>query len=194
MRGRGVALAKAVTARSYYREMTTAVEYGGGCPDAVGAWPRCSVRDSGPKEDAMQPRMRVGAVTIGAARPRQLAHFYATLLSWQVTKEEGPRPGHPPDDGWAQICPPDFNFEDGPTLNFETEAQYRRPVWPSAAGEPVATQHLDIGVADLDAALAWALEHGAVLAEVQPQDHTRVMIDPDGHPFCLFPGSFDDEG
>lgn len=141
----------------------------------------------------MQPRMRVGAVTIGAARPRELARFYATLLGWQLTREEGPRPGHDPDDGWAQICPPNDNFEDGPALNFETEAQYRRPVWPSSFGEQVATQHLDIGVADLDAAVAWALEKGATLADAQPQDHTRVMIDPDGHPFCLFPGSFEGE-
>lgn len=45
--------------------------------------------------------------------------------------------------------------------------------------------HLDIGVDDLDAAVAWAVEAGASLAEVQPQQHVRVMLHPHGHPFCL---------
>jgi Glyoxalase-like domain len=47
--------------------------------------------------------------------------------------------------------------------------------------------HLDIAVDDLDAAVAWALAAGADLAEHQPQAGVRVMIDPAGHPFCLFP-------
>ena len=33
---------------------------------------------------------------------------------------------------------------------------------------------------------AYALEHGAVLAEFQPQEDVRVFYDPDGHPFCLY--------
>ena len=45
--------------------------------------------------------------------------------------------------------------------------------------------HLDIGVDDLDTAVAWAVEAGASLAEAQPQQHVRVMLDPHGHPFCL---------
>ena len=128
--------------------------------------------------------MQVGALTIGAARPRELARFYAAMLGWDVTALDGPRPGKPPEDGWAQIRPPEG--ESGPTLNFESEANYRRPVWPSVQGEQVATQHLDIGVDDLETAVAWAQEHGATQAEFQPQEHVRVMIDPDGHPFCLF--------
>ncbi|WP_232821653.1 VOC family protein [Desertihabitans aurantiacus] len=28
---------------------------------------------------------------------------------------------------------------------------------------------------------------GASLAEHQPQKDVRVMLDPDGHPFCLYP-------
>jgi hypothetical protein len=35
--------------------------------------------------------------------------------------------------------------------------------------------------------VAWAIEVGATLAENQPQEHVRVMLDPAGHPFCLFP-------
>lgn len=47
--------------------------------------------------------------------------------------------------------------------------------------------HLDIGVADLDAGVSWAAAQGASLAEHQPQRDVRVMLDPEGHPFCLFP-------
>lgn len=50
--------------------------------------------------------------------------------------------------------------------------------------------HLDFAVDDLDAGVARALELGARLADHQPQDGVRVMIDPAGHPFCQFAGTF----
>ncbi len=46
--------------------------------------------------------------------------------------------------------------------------------------------HLDVEVDDLDAGVAYAVEAGATLAEFQPQDDVRVLIDPVGHPFCLW--------
>jgi catechol 2,3-dioxygenase-like lactoylglutathione lyase family enzyme len=47
-------------------------------------------------------------------------------------------------------------------------------------------EHLDIEVDDLDEAVAWATSAGATLAEYQPQPDIRVLLDPDGHPFCVF--------
>lgn len=132
------------------------------------------------------PRLRVTSVTIGAPDPRELAGFYARLLGWTVTASDPARPGYPPEDGWAQLRPPPG--EEGPTLNFEYEAQYTRPVWPSVAGEQHITEHLDIAVTDLDASAAWALDQGARLASYQPQDDVRVLLDPAGHPFCLYIG------
>lgn len=131
-----------------------------------------------------QPQLRVTSVTIGSSQPRELARFYADLLGWRVTGSEPPRPGMPEGDGWAQIKPPPDTS--GPTLNFEYEQCFRRPVWPAREGEQNATQHLDIHVDDLAAAVEWAESHGARSAGFQPQDDVRVMIDPDGHPFCLF--------
>ncbi|MBO0836616.1 MAG: VOC family protein [Actinobacteria bacterium] len=130
------------------------------------------------------PKLRVTSVTIGAPDPRALAAFYARLLRWEVTATEAARPGNPPEDGWAQLRPP--TGEQGPTLNFEYEAQYRRPVWPSVAGQQHITQHLDIWVTDLEGSVAWAIEQGAVLADFQPQEKVRVLFDPAGQPFCLF--------
>lgn len=124
------------------------------------------------------------SVTIGTDRPHTLAAFYAHLLGWRVTVDDPPDPDHPELGGWAQIAPPEG--ETGPTLNFEYERHFTRPVWPAQAGHPFASQHLDIHVTDLAAAQEWAVACGAQLAGVQPQADVRVMIDPSGHPFCLF--------
>lgn len=133
-----------------------------------------------------RPRMEVTSVTIGAPGPRKLAAFYARLLGWTVSAEEPARPGFPPADGWAQVRPPPG--QRGPTLNFEYEAHYARPAWPSVPGEQHITEHLDIAVSDLTETVEWAVAAGAVLADHQPQDDVRVMLDPAGHPFCLFLG------
>jgi catechol 2,3-dioxygenase-like lactoylglutathione lyase family enzyme len=128
--------------------------------------------------------MQVTSVTIGAPDPRRLAAFYARLLDWPVAHDDPPRPGEPAEAGWAQLRPAEG--ETGPTLNFEFEAQFQRPAWPSEPGRQHITQHLDIWVTDLDTAVSRAEAAGAVLADYQPQDDVRVMIDPAGHPFCLF--------
>lgn len=126
-----------------------------------------------------RPRLQVGAVTIGAdpTGPGDLADFYHRLLGWPIV-------GKGPQGGWFQLRPPEG--ETGPTINIEEDREYRRPVWPSQPGEQTATMHLDIGVDDLEAAVKWAVEAGATVAEQQPQEHVRVMLDPHGHPFCLF--------
>lgn len=128
--------------------------------------------------------MNVGAVTVAAVHPGQLARFYSTLLGWPYIREEPPRPGTPADSGYALVCPPDG--VDGVALNFEYDPNYRPPTWPSVVGEQTITQHLDIVSNDLDSAVSWAIECGATLADHQPdRSHRRVLIDPEGHPFCL---------
>ncbi|GAA5040107.1 VOC family protein [Actinopolymorpha pittospori] len=125
-----------------------------------------------------RPQMQVGTVTITAApaRARELAEFYERLLGWPIVAE-GPK------GGWAQLRPPEG--ETGPTINIESDREYERPVWPSTVSGQNATMHLDIGVDDLDEAVAWALEAGATLANEQSQEHVRVMLDAHGNPFCL---------
>jgi catechol 2,3-dioxygenase-like lactoylglutathione lyase family enzyme len=120
-----------------------------------------------------RPRMQLAATVLNAPDPQALAAFYAQLLGWPVVDDE-------PD--WASIKPPDG----GPRLSFQIETIYLPPVWPAAPGEQQMQLHLDIFVEDLSAAVAWALEAGATLAAFQPQEHVRVMLDPAGHPFCLF--------
>ncbi len=133
--------------------------------------------------------MRMTSVTIAAPDPRALAEFYADLLGWPVTASEPPRPGQLPADGWAQLRPPAGSH--GPTLNLEYEADFAPAVWPSEPGEQQLQLHLDIqvegtAVEDLEAAVEWASHVGATRAAYQPQERVRVMLDPAGHPFCLF--------
>ena len=130
------------------------------------------------------PRLAVTSVTIMAPDPRSLADFYSRLLDRPVTASYGPRPGEPASAGWAQVRAPQGSGE--ATLNFEFEHQWRQPVWPAEAERQTATQHLDIRVDDLQAAVDHAVAVGARLAEHQPQETVRVLFDPAGHPFCLF--------
>ncbi|AXH97502.1 VOC family protein [Ornithinimicrobium avium] len=131
-----------------------------------------------------RPRIEATSVSISTDRPRELARFYADLLGVAVHAEEGPRPGEPPGAGWAQLRRSEGHLR--MTVNLEYDPHYEKPTWPS---EPAAQQpqaHLDLWVDDLDAAEAWAVELGARRHGVQPQETVRVMLDPHGHPFCLF--------
>lgn len=127
--------------------------------------------------------MRVSGPTLDAADPGALAEFYERLLGWPIVRREGPRPGAPASDGWAMLRSPAGDMK----IEVQWEPHYRPPVWPSVDGEALMMMHLDIGVADLAAGVAWAQAQGARVADDQPQHDVRVMLDPEGHPFCLFP-------
>ena len=126
--------------------------------------------------------MRVSGPTLDASDPIALAEFYERLLGWPIVRREGPQPGNPASDGWAMLRSPSGDQK----IELQWEPRYRPPVWPSVEGQQLMMMHLDIGVADLDAGVAWAIAQGASLSEHQPQAGVRVMLDPDGHPFCLF--------
>lgn len=117
------------------------------------------------------------ATVLDSPEPIALARFYGALTGWTV---------HEDDPTWARVRP-----DDGIGLSFQYEANWVRPTWPSVGGsEQRMMSHLDFLVHDLEASVARAESLGAVQAEFQPQDDVRVMLDPDGHPFCLFlPGA-----
>lgn len=119
------------------------------------------------------PRLILSGTVLDSPDPRALAEFYQRLLGWTVTQDE---------PGWVKIEPSDS----GAGLSFQHEPDYRRPTWPAGSGDQQMMVHLDIEVDDLAAATVHAQGAGATLAEHQPQDDVRVMLDPDGHPFCLF--------
>jgi predicted enzyme related to lactoylglutathione lyase len=110
---------------------------------------------------------------LDSPEPPALARFYANLLEWEIKTDE---------PGWATVKAPDAKAY----LGFHGNDLYVRPVWPSVKGEQQQMLHLDVGVDDLAAAVERAVGLGATVAEFQPQDEVRVMLDPDGHPFCLY--------
>jgi hypothetical protein len=114
-------------------------------------------------------------VVLDCPDARGLAHFYADLLGWKIEKEDEQDAAIAPNDGVAYIA-------------FQTSKEYERPVWPPKEGHQQMMLHLDFEVSDLQAAVAHAIELGAEEAPFQPQDNVRVMLDPVGHPFCLYVG------
>lgn len=119
------------------------------------------------------PSFRLQTVCIDCADAHVLADFYGRLLGWDVTIRE---------PNWALMRSP----AGGTGLSFQAESAYRAPTWPEEPNGQDKMLHLDIKVDDLDAAVAHAIASGARLAEHQPRERVRVMLDPAGHPFCLF--------
>ena len=136
-----------------------------------------------------RPPMRITGPVLDAPDVAALTRFYEQLLGWEVEEIEGPRPGHPPGDGWSRLRPADGSTK----IEIQFEEHYEPPVWPGAPGAP-GTQgmqiHLDIWVEDVAVGVAWAKACGAVDADHQPPDRDpsllRIMLDPAGHPFCLW--------
>ncbi len=123
---------------------------------------------------ALRTKKQWWGVVLDAPDGPELARFYARLLGWKIFNES---------PGWADLAPSE---EAGYNLAFATEQNYVRPVWPSEVGKPLMMMHLDIEVDDLGESVAHAVECGAEVASFQPQENVRVMLDPAGHPFCLY--------
>jgi catechol 2,3-dioxygenase-like lactoylglutathione lyase family enzyme len=120
-----------------------------------------------------RPVAHLSAVVLDTPDPRSLAGFYQRLLGWERREDE---------PEWVRIGP----VGGGPGLSFQAEARHRAPSWPAAAGDQQMQLHLDLQVDDLDAAVALARSLGGRLADEQPQEDVRVVLDPAGHPFCFF--------
>lgn len=115
--------------------------------------------------------VRLGAVAVDCSDPLALAEFYKSVLSFEVVlssldlvvlKGRGA----------------------GVFLTFERVPDHQRPTWP--AGSVPKQMHLDLAVADLDSEETRIVGLGATKADVQPEpDKWRVLIDPEGHPFCI---------
>ncbi len=120
-----------------------------------------------------RPTMTLTGTVLDTPDPRGLARFYAALLDWPIGTD---------DPEWATLRP------GGPGLSFQLEEDHVPPVWPARPGDPRMQAHLDVEVDDLPAAVEFAQSLGATVAGFQPQDHVRVMLDPAGHPFCLYVG------
>ena len=110
------------------------------------------------------------ALTIDCSNPVTLADFYARLTGFEVK--------HSSDDEAA------LESDSGLWVWFQRVTDYKRPAWPSQDVPPQF--HLDFGSEDLEDDERRALSLGATTASEQPGgDGWRVLLDPEGHPFCL---------
>jgi catechol 2,3-dioxygenase-like lactoylglutathione lyase family enzyme len=123
---------------------------------------------------ASRPALQWTGVCIDCADADEMADFYGRLLGWEVTDRDG--------RGWVAMRDP----AGGTGLLFQAEPSYRAPEWPEQPSGQDKMLHFEIKVDDLDSAVAHALASGARLAQHQPQSRVRVMLDPAGHPFCLY--------
>jgi catechol 2,3-dioxygenase-like lactoylglutathione lyase family enzyme len=121
-----------------------------------------------------RPTLRWTGVCIDCADAEELAAFYGRLLGYEEATRDG--------SDWIALRHPDG----GTDLLIQAEEWYRPPVWPERTDAQDKMLHLEIQVDDLEASVAHAIEAGARLADHQPQPTVRVMLDPAGHPFCLF--------
>lgn len=112
---------------------------------------------------------RLAMVTLDCDDPRLEAQFWAQLLDLSEAYA---------DDNYAML-----KGSDGPALGFGRVDGYQPPEWPNPHGSKQF--HLDLAVEDIDAAVERCLELGARLADPQPGETWRVLLDPAGHPFCL---------
>lgn len=121
-------------------------------------------------------------IVLDCPDPVVLGRFYADLLGWSV--EEGA------DRDWVTLLPPQGgvspeNPEGRPSLAFQRIDDWVPPTWPG--GSHPQQFHLDLAVADIDAAEPGVLALGARRHDHQPSTDGgfRVYLDPAGHPFCL---------
>jgi hypothetical protein len=110
-------------------------------------------------------------LNVDCADPARLAQFWAAALGWTVSYSDATY-------GMVE--------GDGGKIGFGRIEGFQPAPWPDDA----ATKrfHLDLQVEDLDTATEQLCALGASRPDFQPgADRWRVLLDPDGHPFCLSP-------
>ncbi|MCU0494583.1 MAG: VOC family protein [Chloroflexaceae bacterium] len=137
------------------------------------------------KTQESPPTLCLASICMDCADAEVMAAFYSRLLGWEIAARDTPedRQGGA---GWVSLRDP----AGGIGLSFQAEAWYQPPVWPEEPGAQTKMIHFDIQVDDLAAAVAYVVAAGGRVAPHQPPDRDdgtlRVMLDPAGHPFCLF--------
>ena len=130
----------------------------------------------------MTPHIHIRTVNLDCADAHEMARFYGGLLGWKPTAVE---------PNWVLMRDPGG----GTGLSFQKTDWYERPAWPEEPGQQQKMLHLEVRVIPQDgqdpqAALAeatrLALSVGGTLPQRQARDDLRVVLDPSGHPLCLF--------
>ena len=107
----------------------------------------------------------------------RMISFYVGLFGIEVLDKE---------ESWAMVG----DSAAGMNINIQAEAWYAAPIWPEQPDRATKMMHLEIEVDDVPAAVDRVVSLGGQKAPIQPSDRDptslRVMLDPAGHPFCLW--------
>lgn len=113
-----------------------------------------------------------------------MARFYGGLFGWKPTVVE---------PGWVLMRDPNG----GTGVSFQETEGYQAPTWPEEPGQQQKMLHPEVRIipdegedpeAALEEAVRLALSVGGTLHERQERPDLRVVLDPSGHPLCLFLG------
>jgi catechol 2,3-dioxygenase-like lactoylglutathione lyase family enzyme len=122
-----------------------------------------------------RPKLQIKQITLDCLNPKKLADFYAKLLSWEIEYA---------DDGFVRIV----SGESHTGMGFQRNDDYIPPVWPEEAGKQQQMEHVDFFVnnkAEIAKAIEYAIASGAKKAGTQYSEDWTVMVDPEGHLFCI---------
>jgi len=117
----------------------------------------------------------INSITVDCQHPKTLANFYKKLLDWETILES---------DDFVSLSTPGFPVR----LGFQLNEDYIPPVWPEQPGQQQQMEHLDFKAAnreEMQALVQHALACGANIADDQFSESWVVMINPEGHPFCI---------
>jgi predicted enzyme related to lactoylglutathione lyase len=102
--------------------------------------------------------------------------LYRDMFGMEVSARE---------ERWASI-----SSEGRMAVLIQVQNWYVPPVWPEDLPAQTKMMHFEVHVNDVQAAVTRAVSFGAREATWQPPDRDpnllRVMLDPAGHPFCLW--------
>ncbi|MDR0491091.1 MAG: VOC family protein [Oscillospiraceae bacterium] len=113
----------------------------------------------------------LGDISIDCREPERLREFYANVSGWEKQT--------------MFDCPALITGTGLAILFMGCDFEYTPPIWPEESGKQQKQMHFNFGVDDLISGVDEATKFGAIKAEHQYGEHYVVMIDPEGHPFCL---------
>ena len=139
-----------------------------------------------------RPAVRWNAICIdcGPSDFAATVSFYRSFLDRPLGEDSCVDPDtctHEGDGHWARV--PGSRSEI--SVLIQAEPWYQTPTWPE---QPTTQQtkmmHFEVMVEDVPSSVAFAVSCGATESGYQPPDRdhlrSRVMLDPAGHPFCLW--------
>ena len=112
----------------------------------------------------------IAMVTLDCAEVTPVADFWKAALGYEQVAGDG--------DNYAMLA-----GGAGPALGFGKVEGHEPPGWPNERGSKQF--HLDLAAEDVEAETERLLGLGATLADPQPGETWRVLLDPAGHPFCV---------